>query len=167
MKRLAFILAGLLVLGSGAVTLAAIPSADGTITGCRDNRTGALRVIDAEAGQSCGSRETALTWNQIGPAGPANTSVQVTRTTLASGAEQSIVLTCPSGTAAAGPPAVGMKHPGGSYFVDPNLHYTLVPGPVPFPDGPVRDYTLLVVATNHEEIRAELTCLGGIAGVSW
>jgi hypothetical protein len=60
----------LLVLAVGTVVRAAIPAADGTITGCRDNRTGALRVIDAEAGQSCGSREALLTWNQTGPAGP-------------------------------------------------------------------------------------------------
>lgn len=71
MNRRAFLLAVLLVLGTGAVALAAIPSADGTIHGCRDNRTGTLRVIDAEAGQTCTSRETALTWNQTGPVGPA------------------------------------------------------------------------------------------------
>ena len=70
MRRIAMVLAALLVLGTGAVALAAIPSADGTIHGCRDNRTGAVRVIDAEAGQQCSSRETALTWNQTGPAGP-------------------------------------------------------------------------------------------------
>jgi hypothetical protein len=58
------------ILAVGAVAMAAIPSADGTIHGCRDNRTGALRVIDAEAGQSCTTKETALTWNQTGPVGP-------------------------------------------------------------------------------------------------
>lgn len=70
MKRIAFVLAGLLVLASGAVALAAIPSADGTIHGCRKNSNGTLRVIDAEAGQTCQAGETALTWNQRGPAGP-------------------------------------------------------------------------------------------------
>jgi hypothetical protein len=35
MRRTAIVLAGLLVLGTGAVDLAAIPSADGTIHGCR------------------------------------------------------------------------------------------------------------------------------------
>ncbi len=39
-----------------------IPSSDGTITGCRNNQSGALRIIDAEAGQTCKASETQLTW---------------------------------------------------------------------------------------------------------
>ena len=39
-----------------------IPSADGTITACRHNQSGALRIIDAEAGQTCKASETQLTW---------------------------------------------------------------------------------------------------------
>jgi hypothetical protein len=39
-----------------------IPSSDGTITGCRHNQSGALRIIDAEAGQTCKASETQLTW---------------------------------------------------------------------------------------------------------
>lgn len=70
MKRTAFILAGLLVLLSGAVALAAIPSADGTIHGCRKNSNGTLRVIDAEAGQQCQTGETALTWYSAGATVP-------------------------------------------------------------------------------------------------
>jgi hypothetical protein len=76
MKRTVVVGAVVLVLLSSAVALAAIPSAEGTIHGCRDNRSGVLRVIDAEAGQTCTTKETALTWNQqgqpgpIGPAGP-------------------------------------------------------------------------------------------------
>jgi hypothetical protein len=71
MKRTAVVVAAFLVLASGAVALAAIPSADGTITGCRKNSNGTIRVIDAEAGQQCQAGETALTWNQTGPQGPA------------------------------------------------------------------------------------------------
>jgi hypothetical protein len=70
MKRTAFVLAALLVLTTGAVALAAIPSTDGSIHGCRKNSNGVLRVIDVEAGQTCQTGETALTWNQTGPAGP-------------------------------------------------------------------------------------------------
>jgi hypothetical protein len=70
-KRTAVVVAAMLVLASGAVALAAIPGANGVITGCRDTRTGALRVIDAEAGQTCTAKESALTWNQSGPQGPA------------------------------------------------------------------------------------------------
>jgi hypothetical protein len=55
----------------GGVAWAAIPGSNGVITGCRHNSTGALRVIDAEAGATCAGNETQLTWNQQGPQGPA------------------------------------------------------------------------------------------------
>jgi hypothetical protein len=51
-----------LVIAASGAAVAAIPSSDGTVTACRDNKTGALRVIDAEAGQSCTSRERQLAW---------------------------------------------------------------------------------------------------------
>jgi hypothetical protein len=55
--------------GGGAVAIASIPAANGTITGCRSKQTGVLRVIDAGAGQRCRAGEAKLTWNQRGPAG--------------------------------------------------------------------------------------------------
>jgi type VI secretion system secreted protein Hcp len=67
------------VLGAGtAVAIAAIPSSsDGVIHGCyRTTSTAAgqtvgdLRVIDADAAQTCAAGEATLTWNQTGPAGP-------------------------------------------------------------------------------------------------
>jgi hypothetical protein len=54
-------LLALLIAASGAA-VAAIPSSDGTITGCRDNRSGLLRVIDAASGQTCRATETLLPW---------------------------------------------------------------------------------------------------------
>jgi type VI secretion system secreted protein Hcp len=60
-------------LGAGAaVGVAAIPSADGTIHSCVTTSNGAIRIIDAEAtpAQACTATETALNWNQQGPAGP-------------------------------------------------------------------------------------------------
>jgi hypothetical protein len=57
------------VLGSGAMALAAIPAADGTISACFKNSSGDLRVIDAPA-ESCKNNETAIQWNQAGPPGP-------------------------------------------------------------------------------------------------
>lgn len=54
----------------GGVGFAAIPSSsDGAITGCRNSSNGHLRVIDAEAGESCKRNESRLTWNQTGPTG--------------------------------------------------------------------------------------------------
>ena len=35
------------------VAVAAIPSADGTIDACRETRTGAIILIDEEAGKTC------------------------------------------------------------------------------------------------------------------
>ncbi|MEZ4869257.1 MAG: hypothetical protein R3C14_48490 [Caldilineaceae bacterium] len=48
---------------------ASIPAATGVITGCYA-KDGSLRVIDAETGQSCGSKAQQITWNQTGPVGP-------------------------------------------------------------------------------------------------
>ena len=63
----------LVALGAGATFgMAAIPSADGTIHACIANADGAVRIIDVEGAspQSCNSTtETALSWNQRGPAG--------------------------------------------------------------------------------------------------
>lgn len=67
-----------LLLALGGVAFAAIPdSDDGEIHGCYANNNGALRVIDAQAGQTCNtSRETALTWNQRGPQGVPGTGAR-------------------------------------------------------------------------------------------
>jgi type VI secretion system secreted protein Hcp len=59
------------LIAGGAVALGAIPSSDGTIHACYatgGTPTGALRIVDE--GVSCGTGETAITWNQRGPAGP-------------------------------------------------------------------------------------------------
>jgi hypothetical protein len=63
----------LLVAGGGAAFAAIPDSDDGEIHGCYSTRNGDLRVIDAEAGQTCGNRETALVWNQQGPPGTPGT----------------------------------------------------------------------------------------------
>jgi hypothetical protein len=57
----------IIVVAAAGVAYAAIPSSTGVISGCYSNRTGALRVIDAEAGMTCTSRETPISWNQQGP----------------------------------------------------------------------------------------------------
>jgi hypothetical protein len=65
-----FILAGAVLAIAAGVSYAAIPSSTGTISACKDTK-GALKVIDAEAGQTCGANQQLLTWNQQGPPGPA------------------------------------------------------------------------------------------------
>ena len=62
------------LLASVGVGYAAIPSADGVIHACyndKSNPVGMLRVIDAEAGAKCAKNEKSLTFNQTGPQGPA------------------------------------------------------------------------------------------------
>jgi hypothetical protein len=53
---LAVALLALLIACSGAA-VAAIPSADGAISACYDGKSGLLRVIDTERGQTCTSKE--------------------------------------------------------------------------------------------------------------
>ena len=65
-----------LALAAAGVAVAAIPDASGTLTGCYAKTGGQLRLIDAQAGATCTSKETAITWNQSGPAGPAGPAGQ-------------------------------------------------------------------------------------------
>lgn len=69
-KKLNILVLAAVVLGVAAgVAYAAIPSANGTISACKDNK-GSLKVIDADAGQTCNPNQQLLTWNQQGPQGP-------------------------------------------------------------------------------------------------
>jgi hypothetical protein len=64
--------AAIVVLGVviGGTAFAAIPSkSNGVITGCYSKKTGALRLIDAEAGRTCKQDERKVTWNVKGRRG--------------------------------------------------------------------------------------------------
>jgi hypothetical protein len=62
------------ILIAGAA-FASVPGYDGVINGCRNNSTGSLRAIDSKA--RCRPGETALNWNNRGPAGArGNTGAQ-------------------------------------------------------------------------------------------
>jgi len=59
---------------AGSIAYASIPDSNGTIHGCYNKALGSLRVIDPAShdplkGKCLGS-ETAISWNQTGPAGP-------------------------------------------------------------------------------------------------
>jgi hypothetical protein len=58
-----------LTVALGGVAYSAIPDPMGVIHGCYMNAGRTLRVIDST--ESCPTNETALNWNQQGPAGPA------------------------------------------------------------------------------------------------
>jgi hypothetical protein len=62
-------LAAALLLAASGTALAAIPALGGTITACYRTDGGQLRVINAEAGQTCRRGEKTLTWGQAGPKG--------------------------------------------------------------------------------------------------
>jgi hypothetical protein len=79
-RRSVALLAGIVTLVTAAgLAYATIPGSDGVISACRDTKTGALRAIDAEAGQTCSSKEAPLTWNQTGPQGPPGTAAAYAR----------------------------------------------------------------------------------------
>src|SRR6478672_11278927 len=49
----------------GGVALASIPSTTtGSITGCVNNTTRAVRIVDAQAGHHCSAGETTLNWSK-------------------------------------------------------------------------------------------------------
>jgi collagen triple helix repeat protein len=66
----AIVVAVAAILLLSGVAVAAIPSANGTIDACRESRTGAVILIDKEAGKTCPSGWVALSWNQRGQTGP-------------------------------------------------------------------------------------------------
>ena len=73
-KLIAGVSAGVVIGAAGAAVVnASIPAANGTIYACyTTNNTGPLarvRIIDNST-QTCNSNETAINWNQQGPAGP-------------------------------------------------------------------------------------------------
>lgn len=72
MRRRAIICASVVigVVGgvAGGIAYASIPDSNGVIHGCYQKKKGDLRVIDS-ASQSCGSKESPLTWSQTGPPG--------------------------------------------------------------------------------------------------
>lgn len=62
--RIILAVVALLLVFGATIAWAEIPdSTTGAIYGCYHNTTGALRVIDAEAGETCNSNESPLDWN--------------------------------------------------------------------------------------------------------
>jgi len=64
------VMAVVLVLSSGMIVSASIPdSGTGLVSACMAKSTGAVRLIDAQAGEACKKGEALVTWNQTGPKG--------------------------------------------------------------------------------------------------
>lgn len=59
------------MIGGAVAAIGNIPDSNtGVITACYKKDGGALRVIDAQAGDKCKSDENELSWNHSGPPGP-------------------------------------------------------------------------------------------------
>jgi hypothetical protein len=69
-KRRVIVVAVVAALLAAGAAYATIPDSNGVIHGCSANKDGSLRVIDLDAGQSCGTKESPLDWNTKGPTGP-------------------------------------------------------------------------------------------------
>jgi hypothetical protein len=67
-----FASAAVLLSGAVAVADSTLQNQTTTYNGCVNNGSGILRVI--QPGESCRSNETAISWNQTGPAGPAGSA---------------------------------------------------------------------------------------------
>jgi hypothetical protein len=103
MKRILVVaLLALAAVAATASAYAAIPSANGTISACKDLK-GSLKVIDTEAGQACNNNQQLLTWNQQGPAGqPGQDGVSGHEIVYAESAttsdyDKTVIVLCPSG----------------------------------------------------------------------
>jgi hypothetical protein len=94
-RRALAVAAGALALIAG-IAYAGIPGSSGVIQGCYENRTGLLRVIDAEAGKSCTRFETPINWNQTGPPGVSGYEI-VTESVDRNGLHASVTANCPAG----------------------------------------------------------------------
>jgi hypothetical protein len=105
----ASVISTVLLVFAGAVAFASIPDSAGMIHGCYNTVSGGLRVIDSPADQ-CRPSETAISWNQVGPAGATGpqgpqgpsgvVGIQVVNATTANdtSAYKTVTATCPAGT---------------------------------------------------------------------
>lgn len=100
-------LVGVLALTVTGAATAAIPSLNGEIKSCYSTSSGAMRVIDGDAGATCKATEQALNFNQKGPQGPAGPKG-------ATGAQ-----------GPAGPSYARANYKGGSYHDVPTSYTTL------------------------------------------
>jgi hypothetical protein len=104
---------GPLVAGSAiaavAIALAAIPDASGVIHACYKNKGGALRAVNSAA--DCKNTETALPWNQTGPAGVSGYEIINNLGTLPLNGTVAVIAACSAGKRVIGGgyvvPAVG------------------------------------------------------------
>ena len=147
--------AGAAIIVAGTTAIAAVPSGPGgTIYSCYNTKTGALRIIDSATAARCSKGERLLSWNQVGPRGPAGPAA-------AGAGQSSVVVPGPAGASAydiaveegfvgtkkqwleslrgpAGPAGYGAQGPAGPQGVPGGIGPSGPAGPqgVPGPVGP-------------------------------
>ena len=63
-RALTILLSVVALVAGGGLAFAAIPSTTGSFTGCVNKTSGALRVIDYQAGRRCATTENTITWSK-------------------------------------------------------------------------------------------------------
>ena len=112
MKTLHILLAAAaLLVVAGGVAYASVPAADGTISACKDSK-GAIKIVDVEAGQTCGAGRQLLTWNTSGTSG--YELVYANSTQAPAAADKSASAFCPAGKVAVGGGAAAEHVAGGA-----------------------------------------------------
>lgn len=104
MRKLLVVVAASITLFATGVAVAAIPSADGLITACV-RAGGQLRVIDAEAGETCSANETQVEWSTGGEDHvhrPPVTQHQADTGPIPPGEQRTAIALCPTGKVSVG-----------------------------------------------------------------
>ncbi len=92
----------LLILTIPGTAIAAIPDSGGAFTGCYQQHTGQLRLIDLENGQACLPNETQVSWNQAGVPGLSHVHVVIKDSDFNQDPVKSAYVMCPDGEVAVG-----------------------------------------------------------------
>jgi hypothetical protein len=101
---------------AGGVAYASVPSANGTISACKDSK-GAIKIIDAEAGQTCSSTQQLLTWKTSGVSG--YEIVTANSGQALSAPDKSVTAFCPGGKVAVGGGGAAGHVGSGGYITGP------------------------------------------------
>lgn len=118
---------GALVVAVGGVAVTSIADGGGVIHACYNNQNGRVRLADTDDNKpkNCSNRETAITWNQIGPPGPASPATYsgphwgiITRNTIGSAVAD--LRSGPFGSIGVSGPTASPPHGDGSLGIEVN-----------------------------------------------
>ena len=98
-KRVGLLVMAMALLLVGSVAYASIPDSQGAIHACRNAKSGALRVIDTDKGQTCTKDEVALNWETAPRPGTLYGThiVEVSEQVPTDGTQHVVFVGCPIG----------------------------------------------------------------------